>query len=151
MPSYSTAHREPYAPEQIFDLVADVERYPEFLPWWRGARVRRRVENVLDVDQVIGRGGINWRFTTKATLVRPERLEIVSTDWPFRRLLMCWRFAAAERGGADVRFSADYELSSALLEKLAAKFLEGCFRRIIGAFERRAQEVYGAPASAAKP
>lgn len=145
MPDYSTTYDEPYVPEQIFDLVADVERYPEFLPWWRAARVRHREANVLHVDQIVGRGAVNWRLSTKASLVRPGRLDIVSTDWPFRQLEIHWRFTTARQGGTTISFSASYGLRSALLERLATSLFEKFFRRFVMAFERRAREIYGAP------
>jgi coenzyme Q-binding protein COQ10 len=145
MPDYSTTYDEPYVPEQIFDLVADVERYPEFLPWWRAARVHRRKGNVLHVDQIVGRGAVNWRFATMATMVRPERLDIVSTDWPFQHLRIHWQFTATRQGGTTISFSSTYRLRSALLERLAASLFEIYFHRFVLAFERRAHEIYGAP------
>lgn len=149
MRNYSEERELVYTPEQMFDLVADVERYPEFLPGWLMARVERREGNTLHVEQRVGLGALNLRFSSRANLSRPENLEIVGTQGPFRTLLIQWRFAPIP-GGCLARFKVGFEMRSALLERLASKLFDHMARSVVGRFERRARQLYGS-ASSAKP
>jgi len=138
-----------YTTEQLFDLVADVERYPDFLQWFVAARVRHRNGNVLDVDQVVRFAGLTARFATRAVLDRPRRIAIAASDPPppFRLLDQCWTFTPASDGSTTVRYEISVELRSTLLQRLIRPLLDE--RQIaeatVNAFRRRAEQIYGPP------
>lgn len=141
-----------YTPEQVFDLVADVERYPEFLPWWIAARIEKSDGDVYHTDQVIGfRGLVRERFRTTTVLKRPERIDVTSDGGPFRRLHIQWSFEPAPDApdapdpGCLVGYRVDFELRSKLAQGLFAPLFGAAVRRVVGAFERRARQLYGPP------
>ncbi len=143
MPSYAEDRVLSYTPEQLFDLVADVERYPEFLPWWIAAKIRKWDGDVYYTDQVIGFGMFRERFPSKTVLIRPERIDVTSDAGPFRRLEIQWTFEPAPQRGCLVGFHLDFELSSKLVQRLFALLFSDAARRVVPSFERRAREVYG--------
>ncbi|MGH6988455.1 MAG: type II toxin-antitoxin system RatA family toxin [Stellaceae bacterium] len=154
MPTHAERKRLPYAPEQLFDLVADIERYPEFLPWCTGARVRERLGNVIIADLVIGFRMVRERFTSRVTLDRPGRIDVVYSDGPFRYLTNRWRFEAQPDGSTIIDFFVDFEFRSRMLQHLIGLLFTEAVRRMVGAFESRARQLYGASAlsgAAAKP
>ena len=147
MPSNKVSRVLPYEPEQLFDLASDVERYPEFLPWWRAARVRKRGRDVYYTDQVLGFGIIRARFSSKTVLRRPERIDVTSTDRPFRHFNLTWSFDPGPDGGCRVSLLADTELRSALLGGFFDRAVGGAAERIVSAFAARARRLYGVPAT----
>jgi coenzyme Q-binding protein COQ10 len=136
-----------HAPEQLFHLAADIEAYPRFIPWCLAARVRRRGDTTLDVDNRFGAGPLQVGFRSQAEFVVPSRLDITSSDGPFRRFHLCWRFTP--RGGGGCRVSVEYEmeLHSGLLNTLARLSQHEAERRVARRFGERAREVYGDPVS----
>lgn len=141
MPSYRETRVLPYPVDRLFDLIADVERYPEFLPWWHAARVRRRDGNTEYVDQVVGPAIARFRFASTTVLERPERIRTTSTERPFRRLEIDWSFAPAPQGGCQATFAVDYQLRSGALQKLVGVVFDAAVRRVVTAFERRAERM----------
>ena len=133
----------PFEPEQLFDLVADVERYPDFLPWWVAVRVRNRDGNVYDTDQVIAFGIVRAKFSSKTVLWRPERIDVTSTDRPFQHFNLTWLFDPALDGGCRVGLSVDLEFRSKLLQELFGATVARMPRRILTAFETRSHQLYG--------
>lgn len=152
MPRHAETRLLPYTPEQLFALVVDIERYPEFLPWCVAARIRERRANLITADLVIGFRMFRERFTSRVTLDPPERIDVAYTEGPFRYLRNHWSFAPAE-GGCLVDFFVDFEFSSRLLQKLIGVVFTEAVRRMVAAFERRARQLYGGPAprGAAEP
>ncbi len=140
MPRYRETRVLPYSTERLFDLIADVERYPEFLPWWHAVRVRRRDGNTEHVDQVVGPAIARFRFASTTVLERPDHIKTTSNERPFRRLEIDWTFAPAPGGGCAANFAVDYELRSGALQKLTAVIFDAAVRRVVTAFEQRAQE-----------
>ena len=138
-----TTHRERRviaAPrETLFDLVADVERYPEFLPMWREARVRDRGPNRYDTDQLVGFGLLCERFTTRTVLNPPEVIEVTSDDRLFQKFLIRWWFHE-EGEGSLVVVDLDWRTRSFLLQGAIDLVLAQTARMMIEAFERRALE-----------
>lgn len=133
-----------HSPEQLFDLVADVERYPEFLPWCIGARIRSRQENVLVADLIIGFKGIREKFTSEVTLYRPAmRIDVTYRDGPFKYLNNHWIFNAQSDGGCEIDFFVDFEFRSRLLQKVIGLLFNEAVRRMVSAFEARADQLYG--------
>lgn len=126
-------HRVPFTAEQMFGLVVDVERYPEFLPGYLDASIRTRSGNTLYVAQKVGVGGICWRFGSVATVKRPETLVIRSTEPPFRHLEIHWRFAPLPTG-CRVAFRLAYELDSKLLDAAIGPWFDSLAGWIVSAF-----------------
>ena len=133
----------PYRPEQLYDLVADVEKYPEFLPWCIGARVRDRQPDVLIADLVIGFKGFRDGFTSRVTLNRPEmRIDVAYLDGPFRYLNNHWVFRELADGGCEIDFFVDFEFRSRLLQRIIGVLFNEAVRRMVDAFESRAATIY---------
>jgi len=151
MPTHREKRFLPYTPEQIFDLVADVERYPEFLPWCVGARIRKREPTTITADLMIGFKMIRERYTSKVVLDRPGRIDVdYGHDGPFRHLENHWQFKPAD-GGCEIEFYLDFEFRSRVLQRLIGMLFQEAVKRMVAAFESRAKVLYGAaPASPAK-
>ena len=139
----SESHWFPYTAEQMFDLAADIERYPEFLPHWPRATVRSREQDVLHVLQEIDLGLRRFRFESRALLQRPSHLHIDSTSGPFRRLAIDWRFSPAERGGCVTSLTVEIEMRSRLLEAVAGGLMQLLTQDILARFRERAAVLYG--------
>jgi coenzyme Q-binding protein COQ10 len=148
MPSFATKRRVPYTAGQMFDLVADVERYPEFLPLCEALTLRSREERadrtVLVATMEAGYQAIRESFTTRVSLLPDQHKVLVEyIDGPFRRLENRWHFRPNAAGGCDVDFHIDYELKSFMLGVLVGAVFDKAFRRFAEAFEARARAVYG--------
>lgn len=133
----------PYAVEQLFDLAADVERYPEFMPLWIHVRVLGRDPGILYTEQEVGLGPVRLEFASRVALRRPERIEVTSDDPRFREFRLAWTFGAGSGGGCLVRIAASIELRSHLLQRAAERALRMFGGRTMTAFEARARQVYG--------
>lgn len=150
MPTHAEERFLPYPPEKLFDLVADVERYPEFLPWCVGARILRRADNVLYADLMIGFKMFRETFTSRVTLSRPERIDVEYQKGPFRHLTNHWIFRR-EGDGCVIDFYIDFEFHSRLLRRVIEPLFNEAVRRMVRAFETRAHAVYGEPEGAVSP
>jgi coenzyme Q-binding protein COQ10 len=135
-----------YEATQLFDLVADVERYPEFLPWVIAARIHRRKDQTVWVDMTMGTNFLRRRFSTVAQLDRPRRIEISGHDPLFEFFEQRWSFDAAAAGGTNVEYRVDYQFQSRLLQALIGASFADRARAMVAAFKRRARQLYGAPA-----
>ena len=146
MPTHAERRRLDHTPWQMFDLVADIERYPEFLPWCIACRVTKREQNVIWGDLMVGFKVFRETYTSKVTLERPDLIHVQYVDGPFRRLTNHWRFEPEDGGRATtIDFYIDFEFRSALMQKVATMAFNEAVKRMVGAFERRADQVYGAP------
>ena len=145
MPTHAEQRVLPYTPEQLFALVADVERYPEFLPWCAGARIRERTPDEIVADLIIGFRVFRERFTSRVKLDPPGRIDVAYTEGPFRYLSNHWVFAPEPGGCCRVEFFVDFEFKSKILQKLIEVLFSEAVRRMVGAFEGRAQGLYGKP------
>lgn len=148
MPTFSNQRRVPFTPTQMFDVVADVEKYPSFLPMCESLHVRKREQrgeaSVLTATMGIGYKAISEHFTTRVTLVPAEpRILVEYLDGPFRHLENRWRFLAAPQGSI-VDFYIDYEFRSVMLGLLMGAMFDKVFHKFSEAFEARARAVYGA-------
>ncbi|MCY0146765.1 type II toxin-antitoxin system RatA family toxin [Hoeflea sp. G2-23] len=149
MPSYETKRPVPHSPRQMFDLVADVERYPEFLPLCEALSVRSRKERdgktLLIADMTVGYKAIRETFTSQV-LLKPDELaiDVKYLDGPFKYLDNRWRFEPHEGGGCEVCFYIEYEFKSRMLGALMGAMFDRAFRMFAEAFEKRAVEIYGA-------
>jgi coenzyme Q-binding protein COQ10 len=145
MPTHAEERVLPYTPQQLFALVADIERYPEFLPWCIGARIREREPNLIVADLIIGFRMVRERFTSRVSLAPPQRIDVAYAEGPFRYLNNHWSFSP-DPGGCRVGFFVDFEFKSRLLQRLIEVLFSEAVRRMVGAFEKRAGELYGVPA-----
>ena len=151
MPKFEATRRVAHTPDEMFALVADVEKYPEFLPLCERLAVRSRKERdgktVLVADMSIGYKAIRETFTTQVLLNPAENLiDVKYIDGPFKYLTNVWRFDPAE-GGCEVHFFIDYEFKSRILGAVMGTMFDRAFRMFSEAFEKRADAVYGKPAA----
>jgi coenzyme Q-binding protein COQ10 len=144
MPTHAERQVVPYTPEQLFDLVADVGKYPQFLPWCVAARVRKQTGDELISDLTIGFGPFRESFTSRVTLDRPNRVTVRYENGPFRYLNNQWAFAP-HPGGTEVSFFVDFEFRSRILQAAIGVVFNEAVRRMVNAFRKRARDVYGMP------
>ena len=141
MPTHAEKKFLPYTPEQMYRLVSDIERYPEFLPWCTGARIRRRVGNIVYADLMIGFKMVRERFTSTVAMGQ-GRIDVTYAEGPFQYLSNHWIFEAAP-GGCQIDFFVDFEFKSKVLQKIITVLFSEAVRRMVGAFETRAAVLYG--------
>ena len=149
MPRHSETRHLPYTPEQLFDLVADVASYDEFLPWVVAVRVRSSSESETLADLVVGFNAFKEHFTSRVVKQRPGRICVDYVEGPLKYLHNEWTFERAAEGGTNVRFAVDFAFKSRLFESLAGAMFDRALRRMTGAFEQRAAALYGTAQSAA--
>lgn len=150
MPRHSETRHFPYSPDQLFDLVADVGSYDQFLPWVSAVRIRSDTDREMIADLIVGFNAFKERFTSRVTKDRPHRICVDYIEGPLKYLKNEWRFDPAPQGGTDVHFSVDFAFKSRLFESLAGQMFDRALRRMTGAFERRANELYGISKSSAQ-
>jgi coenzyme Q-binding protein COQ10 len=143
MPTHAEKRVLPYTPEQMYDLVADIEKYPEFLPWCLAARIRKREGNVVYADLIIGFKMIRERFTSRVELNPPDRINVAYSEGPFSYLNNHWIFSPTENGGCLIDFYVDFEFRSKMLQKIIGVLFNEAVRRMVAAFETRARQLYG--------
>jgi coenzyme Q-binding protein COQ10 len=146
-----TRHAErkivPFAPQQIFDLVADVQRYPEFLPWCTAARVRKKEGPNVEISELaIGFGPLHEKFVSRVTRKTDDpkglRIETVGTEGPFKALLSHWLFRP-HPNGTEIVFSLEFEFRSLILQHTMRVLFAEAVKRMVAAFEARAVQLYG--------
>jgi coenzyme Q-binding protein COQ10 len=150
MPRHSETRHLPYSPDQLFDLVADIGRYDEFLPWVVAVRIRSSSESETLADLVVGFNAFKERFTSRVTKERPNQITVDYVEGPLKYLHNEWRFEPAPDGGTNVHFSVDFAFKSRLFEALAGQMFDRALRRMTGAFETRAAALYGMSRSSAQ-
>ena len=148
MPRHAEKRRLPYSAAQMFDLVADVERYPDFLPWCEGLRIRKREGDgtVLVADMTIGFKLFRETFTSRVTLERPERIVVKYERGPFKYLTNRWFFHSDPEDGTGrciVDFDVDFQFRSRMLELAIGPVFHEATHRMVRAFETRARRLYG--------
>ncbi len=151
MPGIRETRRMPYSCEQMFDLVADVARYDEFLPWVVAVRVRSNSETEMTADMLVGFKALREKFTSTVQKHRPERINVHYIDGPLRDLDNSWTFRPVEGPGnenaCEVDFCVDFTFRNPVFEALAGQYFDRAFRRMVEAFEQRAAVLYGAPSA----
>ncbi len=150
MPRHSETRYLPYTPEQMFEMVADVARYDEFLPWVVAVRIRSSSETETVADLVVGFNAFKERFTSRVTKERPTAICVDYIEGPLKYLKNDWRFEPASDGGTEVFFSVDFAFRSRIFEALAGQMFDRALRRMTDAFERRAATLYGISSSSAQ-
>ena len=149
MPRHSETKFLPYTREQMFELVADVARYDEFLPWVVAVRVRSSSETETIADLVIGFNAFKERFTSKVVKEKPRKICVDYIEGPLKFLHNEWDFEPAS-GGTNVHFSVDFAFKNRIFESLAGQMFDRALRRMTGAFEQRAAALYGISKSSAQ-
>ncbi|OCC24513.1 ubiquinone-binding protein [Croceicoccus estronivorus] len=149
MPGIREVRRLPYSAEQMFDLVADVGRYGEFLPWVIATRVRSDSETEMVADMLVGFKALREKFTSRVIKSRPEALEVIYLDGPLKDLDNRWLFTPVSETECDVDFSVDFAFKNKMFEKLAGQYFERAFHKMVAAFEERARDLYGSNSSSA--
>lgn len=142
MPAHTEQQALPYTPEQMFGLVADVERYPEFLPWCRAARILESKEGECLAELVISFKHLTERYTSRVVFTPPAAIDVTMIEGPFDRLVNQWKFTPQGQG-TRVDFFLDFKFRSRLLEKMIGSVFEKATSRMIQAFQQRAEALYG--------
>jgi coenzyme Q-binding protein COQ10 len=148
VPRHSETRQLPYSPEQMFDLVADVGRYHEFLPWVAAVRVRSNSATEMVADLIVGFKAIRERFTSRVNKKRPHHIHVEYLEGPLKHLSNDWKFRPDGKGGTMVDFCVDFAFKNRVFEALAGQVFDTALRRMINAFEERAAVLYGANAAA---
>jgi coenzyme Q-binding protein COQ10 len=149
MPGIHEIRRLPYSAEQMFDLVADVARYDEFLPWVIATRVKSDSETEMVADMLVGFNALREKFTSRVIKQRPERIEVIYLDGPLQDLDNVWRFQPLEANACEIDFRVEFTFRNALFERLAGQYFDRAFRKMVAAFEERARALYGNSRSSA--
>lgn len=139
----------PHTADQMFDLVADVARYPEFLPWVTAARIRSREPEAFVADVLVGFKSFREKFTSRVVLNRATRVIIAEyLDGPFKHLTNRWHFEPKPEGGSTIDFDIDFEFKLRVLEKLIGSLFDRAVMKMTDAFETRAAQLYGSAQTA---
>lgn len=143
-----TTHHEkcilPYTPAQMYALVLDIEQYPQFLPWCVGARVTERQDNYLLADMLIGYKMLREKFTSRVYFTPYESIRVEYLNGPLKQLQNDWNFGPVEGRplSCGLEFHLEFEFQSGMLQRLAEMFFQEALRRMVGAFEKRAAQLY---------
>lgn len=146
MPRHAETRRLPYTPEQMYDLVADVGRYAEFLPWVSAVRVRSNTETEMVADLMVGFKGLRETFTSRVQKQRPGHIRVEYLEGPLKHLHNDWKFRPDGEGGVLVDFEVDFSFKNRVFEMLAGQVFDRALRMMIGAFEQRAAALYSGSA-----
>ncbi|MCK9543464.1 MAG: type II toxin-antitoxin system RatA family toxin [Novosphingobium sp.] len=149
MPGIRETRRLPYSAGQMFDLVVDVARYPEFLPWVAATRVRSDSDEEMIADMLVGFNALREKFTSRVTKERPNRIEVQYVDGPLRDLDNLWLFRETGPDECEIDFSVEFTFRNAMFEMLAGQYFDKAFRKMMAAFEERAAQLYGNSSSSA--
>ena len=143
MPRHTEKRILPYTPEQLFDLVADVGHYQDFLPWVAATRIREDSETEMVADLIVGFSALKETFSSRVKKSRPHQIDIDYIEGPLKFLHNHWKFRAVP-GGTEVDFCVDFAFRNRIFEALAGQMFDRALRRMINAFEERAAVLYGA-------
>lgn len=143
MPHIVETRELPWSAEQMYDLVADVRRYAEFLPWVVATRIKSENETVMIADMLVGFSALREKFTSRVLKDRNRSIKVEYLEGPLKNLANDWIFTPSASGGCRIDFSVDFAFRNAIFEKLAGQYLDSAFRKMVAAFEKRAQQLYG--------
>jgi coenzyme Q-binding protein COQ10 len=147
MPGVRETRTLPYSAEQMFDLVADVGRYGEFLPWVMATRVRSNTDTEMVADMLVGFNALREKFTSRVVKQRPEKIQVHYLDGPLQDLDNVWLFRPLGEHACEIDFCVEFRFRNALFEKIAGQYFDRAFRKMVAAFETRAVELYGSNSS----
>lgn len=147
MPHIVETRQLPWSAEQMYNLVADVRRYAEFLPWVVATRIKSDNETMMIADMLVGFSALREKFTSRVVKDRNRSIKVEYIEGPLKNLENDWTFTPAPGGGCIIDFSVDFAFRNAIFEKLAGQYLDSAFRKMVAAFEKRAQQLYGSNSS----
>lgn len=142
MPTHAEKRNLPYTPEQLFDLVSQVDKYPEFLPWCLASRITKREGHVFFADLIIGYKMVREKFGSKVTALKPDHIHVEYLSGPMKYLSNHWRFIAEDDGSTTIDFFVDFEFKNPFFQNLMGLFFDKAVRKMVEAFEARAAELY---------
>lgn len=143
MPTHAERKNLPYTPEQLFDLVVKVDKYPEFLPWCIASRINKKTDSEIYADLIIGYKMMREKFGSRVTFDRPHTIRVEYLDGPMKYLSNKWEFIREPDGSCTIDFYVDFEFKNAFLQKMMGLFFNEAVRRMVSSFEARAKELYG--------
>ena len=149
MPHHHERRSLPHSAAQMYDLVADVKRYPEFLPWVSAIRVRQDGETEMKADMVVGFKALRETFSSRVVKVPKTSIVVDYLDGPMKHLHNSWKFEDVAGGGSTVDFTVDFAFRNRVFEALAGQFFDTALRKMTGAFIERADDLYGSSNSSA--
>ncbi len=147
MPGIRETRKLPYSAEQMFDLVADVASYREFLPWVVATRVRSNTDTEMTADMVVGFKSLRESFTSRVQKDRPRMIDVHYIDGPLKDLDNTWTFRPTKDGGCEINFCVDFTFKNRMFEAIAGQYFDRAFRKMVEAFEQRAAVLYGSNSS----
>ena len=142
MPSHRETRTLPYSAEQMFALVADVDKYPEFLPWVIATRIKSDSPTEMVADMVVGFKQLREKFTSRVRKVHGKEIHVEYLDGPLKNLENDWHFAPV-KGGCTIDFYVAFSFQNRIFEALAGQYFDRAFRKLMSAFEARADDLYG--------
>ena len=149
MPSIRESKELPYSADRMFALVADVKSYPQFLPWVVATRVRSDDGTVMIADMMVGFKALREKFTSRVTRNAPHDIKVEYIEGPLSHLENLWHFEPTGPDSCRIDFSVDFAFKNPIFEALAGTYLDRAFRKMVGAFEKRAEDLYGNSSSSA--
>ena len=147
MPHHHEQRILPHSAAQMFDLVADVKSYPEFLPWVSAIRIRKNDEQEMLADMVVGFKSLRETFSSRVVKTPKSSIVVDYLDGPMKHLHNAWQFADLPEGGSSVDFTVDFSFRNRVCEALAGQFFDSALRKMTSAFIERADNLYGAGGS----
>lgn len=144
MPRHHESRILPYSAEQIYAMVTDIARYPEFLPWVIALRVQSDTDTEAVADMIVGFKGLRESFSCRVEKSRPAMVKVSYIDGPMKHLDNEWHFQDMADDSCRVDFMVDFSFRNKMFEMLAGQFFDKAFRKMTAAFETRAAELYGA-------
>ena len=152
MPTHAEKKLMPFTRDQLFDMVADVEKYPQFLPWCVASRIKKRDGNIFWADLMIGFKVIRERFTSRVELNRDKwRIDVKYSDGPFHYLNNHWIFEEQPDGSTRIDFFVDFEFKNRLLQGVMGALFNEAVRLMVHSFEKRAGQLYGPDGRKSRP
>jgi coenzyme Q-binding protein COQ10 len=142
MPSHHERRELPHSAAQMYDLVADVRRYPEFLPWVSAVRVRQDHDSEMLADMIVGFKSLRETFSSRVLKTPKSSIVVDYLDGPMKHLHNQWVFEDLQGGGSSVDFTVDFSFRNAIFEALAGQFFDSALRKMTGAFITRADALY---------
>ncbi len=149
MPGINETRELPYSAQQMYDLVADVGSYAQFLPWVVATRIRSNSDTEMVADMVVGFKSLREKFTSQVIKTPSEAIDVHYVDGPLRDLENAWRFQPREGGGCTIDFHVNFAFKNRVFESIAGQYFDRAFRKMVAAFEARADELYGSSNSSA--
>ncbi len=141
MPRHAETRFLPYTPAQLYDLVIDIERYPEFLPWCVAARILEKNDNMLKADLIAGYKAFREKFTSVVTMMPHRTIDVAYVSGPLTHLSNSWNFTAV-LGGCKLNFQLEFNFKTTLFSNVLEIFFEKALKRMTDAFEARANALY---------